>query len=58
MFTAGRAGGKMKTGYHLSGGGTPGARLGLTCMKVMGLDVTAWGTQSNGTTKEIGEVLV
>ena len=57
MFTAGRAGGRMKTGYHLSGAGTPGTRLGLTCMKVMGLDVGNWGTQSNGTAKEIGEVL-
>ena len=47
----------MKTGYHLSGAGTPGTRLGLTCMKVMGLDVGNWGTQSNGTAKEIGEVL-
>ena len=57
MFTAGRAGGKVKTGYHLKGDGTPSTRLGLTCMKVMGLDVSNWGTQSNGTSKEIGEIL-
>jgi hypothetical protein len=58
MFTAGRAGGKLKTGLHLTGEGTPSTRLGLTCMKVMGLDVGNWGTQSNGTTKEIGDILV
>jgi hypothetical protein len=58
MFTAGRAGGKVKTGYHIKGDGTPGTRLGLTCMKVMGLDVDNWGQQSNGTSKEIGEMLV
>jgi len=58
MFTAGRAGGKVKTGLHLDGGGTPGTRLGLTCMKVFGLETNSWGTQSNGTSKEIGDMLV
>ncbi len=57
MFTAGRAGGKIKTGLHLDGGGSPGTRLGLTAMKVFGLDISSWGTQSNGTNKEIGEIV-
>ena len=54
---AGRAGGKIKTGLHVVGDGTPGTRLGLTAMKVMGLDVNSWGTQSNATQKEVGEIL-
>ncbi len=57
MFSAGRAQGRIKTGMHLSGGGTPGTRLGYTAMKLMGLDVASWGDQSNNTSKEIGEIL-
>jgi Protein of unknown function (DUF1552) len=58
MFTAGRAGGKFKTGLHLDGAGTQGARLGYTMMKTLGVDITSWGTQSNNTAKEIHEILV
>ena len=58
MFTAGRAGGRLKTGLHIDGGGSPGTRLGFTAMRLMGLDVPSWGTQSNGTSKEISEILV
>ncbi|HEY4365752.1 MAG TPA: DUF1552 domain-containing protein [Steroidobacteraceae bacterium] len=57
MFTAGRAGGKVKTGLHIDGAGTGGTRLGYTSMKVFGLDNNSWGTQSNGTSKEIGEMV-
>ena len=58
MFTAGRAGGKVKTGLHISGTGQPASRLGYTAMRVMGLDVASWGTKSNLTSKELGEILV
>ncbi len=58
MFSAGRGGGKLKTGYHLDGAGTPGCRLGYTLMKTLGLDIPSWGTQSNQTSKEIGEIVV
>ncbi len=57
MFSAGRAGGKLKTGLHIDGGGTPGCRLGYTAMRLMGLDVPSWGDKSNNTSKEIGEIL-
>ena len=57
-FTAGKAGGKVKTGLHIDCGNTAGSRLGLTCMKVMGVDITTWGTKSNTTTKPIAEMLV
>jgi Protein of unknown function (DUF1552) len=57
MFTAGGAGGKVKTGLHIQGGGTACTRLGLTAMKVFGLENRAWGTQSNNTAKEISEML-
>ncbi|MGE4064442.1 MAG: hypothetical protein AB7E79_13830, partial [Rhodospirillaceae bacterium] len=58
MFTAGTGGGKIKTGYHIQGNGDPGTRLGYTLMKTMGLDIKSWGTLSNTTSKEIGEILV
>jgi len=58
MFSAGRAGGQVKTGLHIDGGGSPGCRLGYTAMRLMGLDVRAWGDKSNNTSKEIGEILV
>jgi len=57
MFTAGRAQGRMKTGLHIDGGGTPNTRLGYTIMKSLGLDIDSWGTQSNKTSQEIGEIL-
>jgi len=57
MFTAGRAGGRVKTGQHIAGGGTTAARIGYTAMKVFGLDVTTWGTKSNSTSKEVGEMV-
>jgi hypothetical protein len=57
MFTAGRAGGRIKTGLHIDGAGTPGTRLGYTSMRLMGLDIPTWGDQSNNTSKEIGEIL-
>lgn len=58
MFTAGRAGGRIKTGLHIDGGGTPGSRLGYTVMKSLGVDINSWGTQSNNTSKAIAEILV
>jgi len=58
MFTAGRAGGRVKAGLHVDGGGTPGTRLGLTAMKLFGVDASEWGSQSNRTSKEMSEILV
>ena len=57
-FTAGRAGGKLKTGLHSDCKGAQASRLGFTGMKVMGLDIPSWGTKSNQTNKELGELLV
>lgn len=57
MFTAGRAGGKVKTGLHVDGAGTSVARLGYTAMRVMGVDMASWGANSNNTSKELGEIL-
>ena len=58
MFSAGRAGGKIKTGLHIDGAGTAGCRLGYTMMKAVGLDIPHWGNQSNQTNKAIAEIVV
>jgi hypothetical protein len=58
MFTAGRAGGKVKTGLHVAGAGTPTARLGYTAMRLMGVNASSFGTHSNTTSKAIAEILV
>jgi len=57
MFTAGRAGGRVRTGLHIDGAGTAATRVGFTAMKVFGVDAASWGTKSNNTAKEIPEIL-
>ena len=39
-------------------GGTPGCRLGYTAQRLMGVDIDSWGTKSNTTSSEIGDILV
>lgn len=58
MFSAGTAGGRVRTGLHIDGAGTPACRLGFTAQRLMGLPIDAWGTKSNRTSSEIGEILV
>jgi hypothetical protein len=57
MFTAGRAGGRVKTGFHIDGKGEPGTRLGYTVQRIMGVEVNSWGNGSNKAANEIGEIL-
>ena len=56
MMTAGSAGGRIKTGVHIAGGGTPVTRVGLTLQQVMGVPVDRWGTKSLETNKPISEL--
>ncbi len=58
IFTAGKAGGRVKTGYHVVGSGDPITRVGLTAMHAMGLSRSSWGTKSLQTSKLISEILV
>lgn len=57
MFTAGRAGGRLRTGLHVDGAGTAATRVGYTALKVFGVDTPSWGTKSNGTSSEVSEIL-
>jgi hypothetical protein len=57
-FTAGRAGGKVKTGMHIDHKAGQGTALSYTLMRVMGLDIASWGAKSNQTNKIVSEILV
>ncbi len=57
FMTVGRAGGRIKTGYHVVGNGDPSTRIGLTTMQIMGLPVDSWGTRSLKTSKTISDIL-
>ncbi len=58
VMLIGKAGGKIKTGYHITGNGDPISRVGLTAQQAMGMNVSKWGTASMQTSKPISELLV
>ena len=58
FMTAGRAGGQVRTGLHISGVGETTSRVGLTMQQAMGLNVGQWGTDQNQTDRPISELLV
>lgn len=58
MFTAGRAGGRVKTGLHIDGAKTAGTRVGYTILKTFGIEAETWGSQSNKTSQPVSEMLV
>jgi hypothetical protein len=57
MMTAGRAGGKVKSGLHVDGKGQAGTRLGFTLQRLYGIPAASWGTQSMEASQEIGEII-
>jgi hypothetical protein len=57
LITAGRAGGRMKTGLHVKGNGDPATRVGLTVQQALGVPIDSWGTDSMRTGKTITEVV-
>jgi hypothetical protein len=57
MMVAGRAGGRIRTGFHLAGRADPASRVGLTLQQAMGLQVEKWGVQSMETKRTITELM-
>jgi hypothetical protein len=57
MMVAGRAGGRIRTGFHLAGKADPATRVGLTLQQAMGLQVEKWGVQSMETNRTITELI-
>jgi len=58
VMTAGSAGGRIKTGIHVSAIGEPITRIGLTLQQVMGVPVEKWGQGSMQTSKPVTEILI
>jgi hypothetical protein len=57
LMTFGNAGGRVKTGNHISAKGDTVSRFGLTIMQALGVPIGQWGTESNRTAKTFTEVL-
>lgn len=57
LLTVGSAGGRLKTGLHVSAPGDPSTRVGLTLMQALGVPVNSWGALSNATSKTVTEIL-
>ncbi len=57
ILTVGRAGGRLKTGIHVSMLGDPATRVGLTLQQMMGVPIKSWGGLSNETSKTVTEIL-
>ncbi len=57
LITAGRAGGRIKTGIHVVAKGDPSTRLGLTVQQAVGVPINSWGTDSMQTSKTFTEVM-
>lgn len=57
ILVAGKAGGKWKSGQHISGNGDPSSRVGLTIQQALGMPVTSWGLDGMQATRAITEVL-
>jgi hypothetical protein len=58
VFTAGRAGGKVKTGLHIDMQKKSPTAIGYTAMQVMGADLPSWGTLNNKSSEVLHEILV
>lgn len=57
MMTAGKAGGRIRTGQHIAGNGDPASCVGLTLQQAMGVTVGTWGTGALETSKSIAAML-
>jgi hypothetical protein len=58
VLLAGSANGRMKTGLHVAGAGSPISRVGLTLLQTFGMGVNSWGSASLATNRTITEIMV
>jgi hypothetical protein len=58
MMTAGRAGGRIRSGIHLDGKDKVVTQVGLTLLQAMGANVRQWGSGSMRTSEVVSDVLV
>ena len=58
VFTAGRAGGRLKTGLHLDMKGAPMSRVALTALRTAGVEAGSFGAGTNQTSAVVSDILV
>jgi hypothetical protein len=58
IMVAGTAGGRWRSGTHISGKGDPSSRVGLTIQQALGMPVSSWGDGAMKTSRPITEVIV
>jgi hypothetical protein len=58
VFTAGRAGGKVKSGLHVDLKKKSPTSVAYTAIQVLGVDLPSWGTLSNKSSEVLHEILV
>ncbi|MGD8316124.1 MAG: DUF1552 domain-containing protein [Myxococcales bacterium] len=57
ILLAGSAGGKLRTGLHVRGAGSPTSRAALTLQQTFGLGVATWGIGDIQTSAPIGDLV-
>jgi hypothetical protein len=57
LMTVGSAGGRFKTGLHISAPADPYSRVALTVQQALGVPISNWGDRSNQTSKTVTEML-
>ena len=58
VFTAGRAGGKVRSGLHIDLQKKSPTVIGYTALQVMGADLPSWGALNNESSEVLHEMLV
>jgi len=58
MMTAGKAGGRIKTGIHVDGRGEAASQVGFTMMRAMGVPTSEWGKGSMRVQSPVSEVMI
>ncbi|MDA0678960.1 MAG: DUF1552 domain-containing protein [Proteobacteria bacterium] len=58
VFTAGRAGGKVKSGLHVDLKKKSPTAVAYTAIQVLGVDLPSWGTLNNKSSEVLHEILV
>ncbi|MDH4071886.1 MAG: DUF1552 domain-containing protein [Gammaproteobacteria bacterium] len=58
VFTAGRAGGKVRSGLHIDLQKKSPTVIGYTALQVMGADLPSWGALNNESSEVLHEILV
>jgi hypothetical protein len=57
IMLAGSANGRLKTGIHVAGAGSPVSRVGLTVQQALGMPVESWGKGGLETNKGLSEIV-